>query len=51
MDENNKGYVSYNVTFDHLMAYVRKNNIKAGPVSDEIEYGLGSIYPMPGGDL
>ena len=49
MDENNKGYVSYNVTFDHLMAYVRKNNIKAGPVSDEIEYGLGSIYPMPGG--
>lgn len=48
-DENNKGYVSYNITFDHLMDYVRKNNIKGGPVSDEIEYGLGSIYPMPGG--
>lgn len=48
-DENNGGYVSYNVTFDHLMDYVRKNNIKGEPVSDEIEYGLGSIYPMPGG--
>ena len=24
MDENNKGYVSYNITFDHLMDYVRK---------------------------
>ena len=48
-DENNKGYVSYNITFDHLMDYVRKNNIKGDPVSDEIEYGLGSIYPMPGG--
>lgn len=48
-DENNKGYVSYNVTFEHLMEYVRKNNIKGEPVSDEIEYGLGSVYPMPGG--
>lgn len=48
-DGNNQGYVSYNVTFDHLMDYVRKNNIKGDPVSDEIEYGLGSIYPMPGG--
>lgn len=48
-DENNKGYVSYNVTFDHLMEYVRKNNIKGAPVSDEVEYGLGSVYPMPGG--
>lgn len=48
-DENTGGYISYNVTFDHLMEYVRKNNIKAEPVSDEIEYGLGSIYPMPGG--
>ena len=48
-DPNNKGYVSYNVTFDHLMEYVRKNNIKGAPCSDEIEYGLGSIYPTPGG--
>lgn len=49
MDENNAGYVSYNVTFDHLMDYVRMNNIKGESVNDEIEYGLGSIYPMPGG--
>ncbi len=48
-DPNNQGYITYNVTFEHLMEYVRKNNIKGEPVSDEIEYGLGSIYPMPGG--
>ena len=48
-DPNTYGYVSYNVTFDHLMDYVREHNIKGEDVSDEIEYGLGSIYPMPGG--
>lgn len=48
-DPNNGGYITYNVTFDHLMDHVRKNNIKAEAVEDEIEYGLGSIYPMPGG--
>ncbi len=48
-DENNHGVVSYNVTFDHLMKYVRKHNITGAPCSDEIEYGLGSLYPMPGG--
>jgi len=48
-DPVNGGYISYNVTFDHLMEYVRQNKV-SGPVkSDEIEYGLGSIYPMPGG--
>ena len=48
-DPNCGGYVSYNVTFDHLMDYVRKNNISGPSINDEIEYGLGSIYPMPGG--
>lgn len=48
-DPNNNGYISYNVTFDHLMKYVRENHIKDSFQSDEIEYGLGSIYPMPGG--
>lgn len=48
-DPNTKGYISYNVTFDHLMKYVREHNIKGPNVKDEIEYGLGSIYPMPGG--
>ena len=48
-DPNNHGYINYNVTFNHLMKYVNEHNIKGEPVSDEIEYGLGSIYPMPGG--
>lgn len=48
-DPNNHGYVSYNVTFDHLMNYARKHDIMAEPAENEIEYGLGSIYPMPGG--
>lgn len=48
-DPNTKGYVSYNVTFDHLMKYVREHNISGELAADEIEYGLGSIYPMPGG--
>lgn len=48
-DPNNKGYVSYNVTFEHLMKYASEHNISGPLQSDEIEYGLGSIYPMPGG--
>lgn len=48
-DPNCGGYVSYNVTFDHLMRYVREHGISGPAVKDEIEYGLGSIYPMPGG--
>jgi iron only hydrogenase large subunit-like protein/uncharacterized protein Yka (UPF0111/DUF47 family) len=48
-DPNTQGYINYNVTFDHLMDYVRKNHISGALASDEIEYGLGSIYPMPGG--
>ena len=48
-DPNCGGYVSYNVTFNHLMQYVREHNISGPAVTDEIEYGLGSIYPMPGG--
>ena len=48
-DPNNKGYINYNVTFDHLMKYIKANNLMGEPIKDEIEYGLGSIYPMPGG--
>lgn len=48
-EPENEGLVQYNVTFDHLMEYVREHDV-SGPLStDEIEYGLGSIYPMPGG--
>ena len=48
-DPNNHGYVSYNVTFEHLMRYVREHNISGPFETGEIESGLGSIYPMPGG--
>lgn len=49
-DPNNHGYVNYNVTFDHLMNYIHTHPIDSGTSADtEIEYGLGSIYPMPGG--
>lgn len=48
-DPNTYGYVSYNVTFDHLMQYIRSHNMYGSPVQDEIEYGNGAIYPMPGG--
>lgn len=48
-DTNTGGYVTYNVTFSHLMEYVRSHNIKGEPINDESDYGLGSIYPMPGG--
>lgn len=48
-DPNTHGYVSYNLTFAHLMNYVKKHNISGEKVSDEVDYGLGSIYPMPGG--
>ncbi len=48
-DPNNKGYISYNVTFDHLIKYIHQHPVSGEFHSDEIEYGLGSIYPMPGG--
>ena len=43
------GYVSYNVTFDHLISYLEEHPVSGASAMDEIEYGLGSIYPMPGG--
>jgi iron only hydrogenase large subunit-like protein len=49
MSKRGKGLIQYNVTFDHLMDYVRKNRISGPSCKDEIEYGLGSVYPMPGG--
>ncbi|MBR5089906.1 MAG: EAL domain-containing protein [Ruminiclostridium sp.] len=48
-DQNNHGLVSYNVTFAHLIEYFEKFDLYGEPCKDEIEYGLGSIYPMPGG--
>ncbi len=48
-DPNNKGYINYNVTFNNLIQYIKEHNLMGEPITDEIEYGLGSIYPMPGG--
>ncbi|MCR5093805.1 MAG: 4Fe-4S binding protein, partial [Lachnospiraceae bacterium] len=49
-DPNNHGVVSYNLTFTKLAAYLKEHPVAgAAPYKDEIEYGLGSIYPMPGG--
>lgn len=49
MDANTHGYVRYNVTFDHLMSYLKKNGVHGEPVDEELVSGMGSIYPMPGG--
>lgn len=48
-DPNTKGYITYNVTFKHLMEYMRANKISGPSATDEVEYGLGSYYPTPGG--
>ncbi|MCI5619962.1 MAG: methyl-accepting chemotaxis protein [Lachnospiraceae bacterium] len=49
-DPNCGGYISYNVTFDHLVKYIREHGLTGHSLAkDEIEYGLGSVYPMPGG--
>lgn len=45
----NNNYVSYNVTFDHLMKRLSNVSFNGYDASDEIEYGLGSVYPQPGG--
>lgn len=48
-EPQNRGMIQYNVTFEHLMKYVRKHSVSGTLCSDEIEYGLGSVYPTPGG--
>lgn len=48
-DPNTDGMVSYNITFDHLINYIKNNNLSGEPINDEIEYGMGAVYPMPGG--
>lgn len=41
--------VEYNVTYLKLMERVRQEHIYGPDVTDEIEYGLGTFYPAPGG--
>lgn len=49
MDKNNHGYVKYNVTFHKLMQYIGRDYAKSPEYADELEYGMGALYPMPGG--
>lgn len=49
MRPDNRQYVSYNVTFDHLMERLKGINLSSYDAVDELEYGLGSVYPQPGG--
>ena len=48
-DPNTNGLVSYNVTFDGLMRYVREHKVSGAPAREETPHGLGAVYPMPGG--
>ncbi len=47
--QQNKQYVSYNVTFQQLMKKLKGKNLSSCEAVDELEYGLGSVYPQPGG--
>lgn len=49
LETDSKTQVQYNVTFLKLMEYVRAHNLYGPDAADEIEYGLGSFYPAPGG--
>lgn len=48
-DDNCKGFVKYNVTFAKLMKAIGNDYKNSSEYTDELEYGLGSLYPMPGG--
>ena len=48
-DPNTNGYVNYNVTMSKLMEAIGTDYTSSSPVDDEIDYGMGSIYPIPGG--
>ncbi len=48
-DPNTHGLVSYNVTFAHLMKLMRETDLSKKQSFDKLEYGLGGIWPMPGG--
>lgn len=46
------GHIGYNVTFSNFMNHIRNQDImltQFEDFDDEIDYGLGSLYPVPGG--
>lgn len=48
-DKNCEQLISYNVTFNNFMDYIGDAYKTAREYNDELAYGLGSMYPMPGG--
>ncbi|MCL2168688.1 MAG: cyclic nucleotide-binding domain-containing protein [Defluviitaleaceae bacterium] len=47
-----KGMIQYNVTFANIMKHIKDNGINLNSyeeIDDEIDYGIGSLYPVPGG--
>ena len=48
-DKNCENYVSYNVTFLKLIEKIKGNFDNCEEYNDELDYGLGALYPMPGG--
>ena len=48
-DQNCYGYVKYNVTFKKLFETIGNKYQGCKEYEDELEYGMGALYPMPGG--
>lgn len=48
-DPNCYGYVKYNVTFKKLFETIGNKYQGCKEYEDELEYGMGALYPMPGG--
>lgn len=48
-DKNTKGYVKYNVTYKKLMEHIKDGFHSAKEADEELVYGLGAMYPQPGG--
>ena len=48
-DPNCYGYVKYNVTFKKLFETIGNKYQGSQEYNDELEYGMGALYPMPGG--
>lgn len=48
-DKNTNGYVKYNVTFKKMMEHIKDGFHSATEADEEFVYGLGAMYPQPGG--
>lgn len=52
MSKENKGYVSYNITFKKLLNYISKHNINLNAYEEvdfNMDNGLGFLFSRPGG--